>query len=59
MKKKAQLEMNPIAILMGIAGLVLGWILAGRMEAGIVIQIISAGMAGVVGFFIANTVANN
>ena len=59
MNKQGQMELSPIALVMAVIAFVLGWVLAGRMEAGIVFKIISACGAAVVGFFIANSVANN
>lgn len=58
MSKKAQMEMSPIALLLGLVGAVIAWVMAGRMGAGIFLKLISTVLTGVVCFFIGNVQAN-
>jgi len=56
--KKAQMEFEPVGILMGIIGAVLAWIMSSRMEAGFAMKLISTLITGVVCYFIAAFIAN-
>lgn len=52
------MEFEPIGIIMGILGGVLGWILASRMEASFLIKLISTLATMVACYFIAAGIAN-
>lgn len=58
MKKKAQFEVEPLPVLMGIIGAILGFIMAGRMGSGIIMKLLTTIITGVACYFIAWGIAN-
>lgn len=51
-------QVHPVAIVMGIIGAVLGWIMTGMMDSGIIVRIIGTVLAGAGGFLISNVIGN-
>ena len=57
MNKLAQ-ELNPIGIVMGVVGALLGYIMAGRMEVGILMKLITAVVTGIICYIVSTAIAN-
>jgi len=58
MNKKAQFELSPGGLLMGGAGAIFAWIMASRMDTGIVYKILTTIITGAVCYFIAWFILN-
>jgi len=58
MNNKAQMDLNPIAVLLGGIGAILAWIMAGRMDATIIWKIATTLVTGIACYFLASTIAN-
>ena len=57
MNQRGQIE--PVPLLMGIVGGVIGWILAGRMDVSFLYQIVTTLITMVSCYFLAYFIANN
>lgn len=58
MNSKAQMELSPIGVGGGIAGALVGWIIAGRMGNGIIMKVIATALTGIVCYFVSTMIAN-
>jgi len=58
MNKRAQMDIEPIPVLLGIVGGISAYIMAGRMEAGIVMKIVTGVLTAGVCYFIGYMAAN-
>ena len=56
--KKAQMDLNPVAVLMAVLGAAFAFYLAGRMDAGFFLKLITALATGVVCYFIVIMLGN-
>ncbi len=52
-------ELNPIALIFGIVGLAIGWIIAAGLNYGIVMKIVTALLTAVINYFIIAAMSNN
>ena len=58
MNKKAQFELNPIGIFMGVVGGILGYVMAGGMDVGIIMRIFVTLATMIACYFISSSIIN-
>lgn len=53
MNKLGQFDLEPVPLLIGAVGAIVGWIMAGKMKYGFIVSVIIAALMGVVNYFVA------